>query len=82
MVGLILDYFKVCMRDSLPLLRLRLGKNGFLLLPWQIPDLPFLLEFHQEEGRAAQVCGSKPSAGFGGAGVSERKGRGRLGQFH
>jgi hypothetical protein len=39
MVGLILDYFKVCMRDSLPLLRLRLGKNGFALLPWQIPDL-------------------------------------------
>jgi len=71
MVGLILDYFKVCMRDSLPLLRLRLGKNGFALLPWQIPDR-----------RAAQVCGSKPSAGFGGAGVSERKGRGRLGQFH
>jgi hypothetical protein len=65
MVGLILDYFKVCMRDSLPLLRLRLGKNGFLLLPWQIPDLPFLLEFHQEEGRAAQVCGSKPSPALG-----------------
>jgi len=71
MVGLILDYFKVCMRDSLPLLRLRLGKNGFLLLPWQIPDL----------GRLKSVGRSPPPA-LGGAGVSERKGRGRLGQFH